>query len=714
MNVIRILDRVESLDTVMPEFQREYVWKLDDAKQLIISLYKEYPTGCLLFWETENPPTIKNNALRKNRGGMTEVILDGQQRLTTLYLLIKGKIPPYYTEKDFDKNDPRHLYYNVHNEEFQFYQKTVMDSNPLWVKLTDVFSNNKINASNISKEYIKLHGGDFENMVSSIIDNLNKIKAIEKFDYAVLTVPNSASIDEAIDVFDKVNSQGTKLTDAELVLTHFTGIWPDTRRVIKEKLLLLETEGFSFSLDFFTRLLVIKLTGSALLKKNSKLKYNLYETPQLQQAWDEVSKSLDFLIPILKQDAFINSTNDLNTNNVIIPIISYLLHNNIRFVGDLKYKFIYWMYLALIWQRYSGQTDQKLDKDVNIIHNSNNLIVDLINEIEDQRGRIEVKASDLEGRGAGHSLYRMLYIVTKANKAVDWANGGSIYSTIGDYYSIQSHHVFPQDFLYKNGFDSNNHLDKKRVNEIANRAFITRDTNYKISNQDPTIYLPKIIEEYPNALEKQFIDNEPDLWKIEHFDKFLQKRREKIAIAINEFLDKYKNHEATGIQEYVAKEKDWGKIIENGESNFLEFKSTLRYCLTEKKVMDYIEFSVLKTINAFLNSQGGTLLIGVDDKGEILGLDSDFNTFGDKGSDGFLLHLDNIINRSMGKDSQADINIEIIKLENKDVAVIEVSASNKAVYITNKKNKEFYVRQSASSVSYDISESHEYITKHWS
>jgi len=92
---------------------------------------------------------------------------------------------------------------------------------------------------------------------------------------------------------------------------------------------------------------------------------------------------------------------------------------------------------------------------------------------------LKLKPSDLEGRGSGHPLHRMLYVLTRYNKATDWANGGSLQDTMGDYYSIQSHHVFPQAVLYKNGYDSENHLDKQRVNEIANRAFIYQRCQFR-------------------------------------------------------------------------------------------------------------------------------------------------------------------------------------------------------------------------------------------
>lgn len=713
MELRQILDGVESLEMVMPEFQREYVWPIEDAKQLLISMYKGYPTGCLLFWETENPPEIKNKAVDTSKLGLTKVILDGQQRLTTMYMLIKGEIPPYYTDEDI-LQDPRHLYFNVLTGDFQFYQKTMMGKSSLWKSVVDCFDESKVDGYDIAESYCEQNEDElFKDISKAIAKNLATLRSIEKMTYPILTVPKSASIDGAIDVFDKVNSKGTKLTDAELVLTHITGGWPQARRVMKEKMLGLQKFGFDLNLDLLTRMMVVTLTKSALYKKNSRLKYENFKQEDYKAAWEKVSKALDYLIPILQQDGLISSTNDLNTNNVLVPIVSYLVANENKFTGALKYQFLHWMFLALIWQRYSGQTDQRLDKDVNIIMTRPDFIGGLINEIEDQRGRIEVKPSDLEGRSAGHALYKMLYVVTKANKAIDWANGGAIYGTIGDYYSIQSHHIFPQAYLYRNGYDSHNHLHKKHVNEIANRAFITRDTNYSISDKDPGDYLSKVEAEYPGALEKQFIPQDPSLRSHSNYQEFLEKRRIWIANEINKFLNNLKNHEASKDDQSEVNKNTWLDTIRNGENNFTEFKSSLRYCLREEKPMEYVEHSILKTINAFQNSEGGTLVIGVDDDGTVLGLHQDYTSFGSKGKDGFLLHFDNIIINSLGKEQQADIDIKFELVDDKEFAVVEVSASNKPVFLNVKSKKEFYVRHAASSRAYDISEAYEYINKHW-
>jgi hypothetical protein len=502
------------------------------------------------------------------------------------------------------------------------------------------------------------------------------------------------------------------LTDAELVLTHITGKWPHARRVLKEKLHQLEEQGFEVNLDLLTRFMVVSLTESALYDKNAKLDYEKFEENDYIEAWEKVSKSLDYLIPILKQEGLITSSNDMNTLNVLVPMVAYLLKNDISFSLERKFGFLYWMYLALIWSRYSGQTDQRLDKDVYIAMNSQHPIDELVYEIKDQRGRIEIHPTDLEGRGAGHPLYRMLYIITKWNKAVDWANGSAIHGTIGDYYSIQSHHIFPQSVLYDNGYESDNHIDKKTVNEIANRAFITRDTNFEISNTYPKEYLPTITEKYPDALKKHLIPENEKLWTVENYEKFLERRRELIAGRINEFLQMLKasaNQEADDITV-----TDWDQLIEQGENNYVEFKSSIRWDYKKAESNTNLEFVIAKTISAFMNTEGGKLIIGVDDDGNVLGLQNDYKTLGQKpNKDGFLLQVDNIINKYLGREYHQFITVMIEQINGEDICVIEVLDSNQPVFVQHNGEESFYIRASASSQPMSMREANEYINSHW-
>ena len=113
----------------------------ENAKKLIDSLIKEYPAGTILTWETANPPELKGPHEYNNQQGAVKLILDGQQRITTLYMLITGNIPSYYTEQEITHPTPG-LYVNVESLELSYYLETKMGNNPAWQNITDVFKGN--------------------------------------------------------------------------------------------------------------------------------------------------------------------------------------------------------------------------------------------------------------------------------------------------------------------------------------------------------------------------------------------------------------------------------------------------------------------------------------------------------------------------------------------------------------------------------------------
>ena len=236
MKISELLDSIAKQDMVLPEFQREYVWSKDQSKQLFVSLLKEYPVGGLLFWKTDKPPELKNVHVLPERLGTVQVMLDGQQRLTTLYMLIRGEIPPYYRKSDIT-HDPRDLYFNLETGEFLYYQPTRMKENPLWISVVECFNGKSINVFELAKKSSKSEEEAFT-LAQIYTDNLTKIRNIEKADLPSQTVPPHASMEDAIYIFDLVNSQGTKLTSAELALTHVTGKWAHARRLMKSKLMI--------------------------------------------------------------------------------------------------------------------------------------------------------------------------------------------------------------------------------------------------------------------------------------------------------------------------------------------------------------------------------------------------------------------------------------------------------------------------------------------
>jgi ABC-type amino acid transport substrate-binding protein len=155
------------------------------------------------------------------------------------------------------------------------------------------------------------------------------------------------------------------------------------------------------------------------------------------------------------------------------------------------------------------------------------------------------------------------------------------------------------------------------------------------------------------------------------------------------------------------------ELLRAGENDHVEFKSSLRWDYRQNQMNKALENVILKTIAAFLNTNGGTLIIGVDDSGSILGLEKDYETVSKKSSDGFILTLTNLINQHLGKRVHKFINLEIVNHETKDICAVTVSKCDGPVFLGKNDNETFFIRASASSQRLSVSEVVGYIKSHW-
>lgn len=183
-----------------------------------------------------------------------------------------------------------------------------------------------------------------------------------------------------------------------------------------------------------------------------------------------------------------------------------------------------------------------------------------------------------------------------------------------------------------------------------------------------------------------------------------------LALFLNHFV---RSRRKMKVLEDTLSKTDWELIIDKGENDQIEFKSSLRWDMRLGKPNKALEKVIAKTISAFLNTNGGMLFIGVDDDGNILGLDNDYNTMGKKNRDGFLLSLTNNININLGKSVHKFLTINIISINDKDVCIVNVEKSDKPVFMGSMDKEEFYIRASASSQPLGVRETYKYINSHW-
>ncbi|WNB77562.1 AlbA family DNA-binding domain-containing protein [Methylomonas koyamae] len=161
-------------------------------------------------------------------------------------------------------------------------------------------------------------------------------------------------------------------------------------------------------------------------------------------------------------------------------------------------------------------------------------------------------------------------------------------------------------------------------------------------------------------------------------------------------------------------DKDLPTIIRQGEGPLLEFKSTLRWDLQEQRVNRSLEGVVLKTLAGFFNSHvGGTLLIGVADNGEIVGLEQDFQTLKKSDQDGFEQTLITAIAENLGADLCRFVHILFHRIDNKDVCRVIVSPALRPVFLNIANTPKFFVRTGGGTRDLNIQEALDYVAGRW-
>lgn len=155
-------------------------------------------------------------------------------------------------------------------------------------------------------------------------------------------------------------------------------------------------------------------------------------------------------------------------------------------------------------------------------------------------------------------------------------------------------------------------------------------------------------------------------------------------------------------------------FLKEGEGLFLEFKQTLRYDLRRKCISKDVERAVIKTIAGFMNADGGTLIIGVDDEAKVTGLKNDYETLAKKNRDGFENHLTNLVKTMLGVKFSSYIHTRFDYFNDNEACIVAVDPSHKPAYIQNAEGKEeFFVRMGNSTQPFSMSEAEEYIKRRW-
>jgi hypothetical protein len=526
MKIRTILDQIDLGAMALPEFQRGYVWNRPQVRGLMNSLYRRHPVGSLLIWKTRSEGAAARGDLPVQEGYVS-LLLDGQQRMTSLYGLVRGQPPPFFEGNASAFSDLR---FNLEEETFEFFAPVKMRDDPLWIEVTPILRDGP--ASVLERLATEMTG---DPRLATFLTRLQSLAAICDIDLHTEEVTGEdKTIDVVVDIFNRVNSGGTKLSKGDLALARICVQQPDARERMHGLLHKWSLVGFDqFTLDWLLRNVNAVIADRAEFSALAGVDRDAFELG-LETTDRALSKALNLIAGRLGLD----HARVLGGRGAF-PVISRLLS-----VRDLKLKdaketdgLLYWYVHSFLWGRYAGSTETVLNQDLEALRdNPDDPVPALIALLEQSRGDLEVRPNDFVGWSIGARFYPLLYMLTRVCHAQDWGSGIELkHGMLGPSGALELHHVFPKAMLYRHGYS------KSDANALANFTFLTVETNREISDSDPHAYLPRYLEIHPDAVGSHWIPMDPDLWKVENYPAFLEARRELLTAAANDFFHELRN-----------------------------------------------------------------------------------------------------------------------------------------------------------------------------
>lgn len=553
-----ILNRIDSGDYAMPQFQRGYVWNRAQVRKLMTSLYKGYPVGTVLLWQTP----VEDAGIKGEKvigQGVVNLILDGQQRMTSLYGIMRGKEPPFF---EGDKRAFADLMFNIKDEVFEF-RAPKMKGDPMWVSVTEVYQSGAVTEAVSIKQAAGLDDPTF----TLTLTRLNRIEQIKQTEILSQTVTGpDKTVDVVVDIFNSVNSGGTKLSKGDLTLAKICAEWPAMRDEMQKALDDFSAKGYDFTRDWLLRCLTVHLAKSAYFStldgfSVSEIQKGLKETVQL------VGTCLDHIAGRLGLD----HTRVLGSPFSIATMIAVIDQKGDKLTSAEWDRLLYWHVHVFLWGRYTGSTESVLAQDINAVKSGEG-IAGLLRLIKTNRPDLSLHPDDFWGWSTGARLYPLMYLLARMGHARDWGSGIELNShLLGKNSTLDVHHIFPKKVLY--AADRN----KSMVNQLANYAFLTKGTNLEISDKLPSDYLPGYVAANPGAVESHAVPtDDPSLWEIGNYEAFLARRRELLSEKANAVLSALYNGKDLGELPATFKQPGAASILDHDDEALSRLSDWLR------------------------------------------------------------------------------------------------------------------------------------------
>lgn len=560
----------------LPDLQRGFVWKPNKIRELLDSMMKGYPIGFVMLWAAQsNTSKGENKVIGQNDKvafGQDYVIIDGQQRITSLYAVMTGK-------EIKEGSKPIKISFNPITKEFAVWNAST-EKNPEWISnISDVFIN--VNRSrafinnfiNTLREVREKNGEELtEEAEQQIDESISEILKLRDYPINALVINGEVDEESVADIFTRVNSGGVKLNENDFIMTLISVTSPSLRDdiekfcnessdekirgkaynkliAVKPSQVIRATMAFTFKRARL-KYAYMKLRGSD-LKRGSDGKIDI---SLRQKSFEELAEGLEkvlnyenwneFLRTVMSA-GFLTSSMVSSENTLVYSYMMFLIGKYDFKVSSERLRKIIarWYYMASTTSHYTGSFESTVQAELNDL--------DRLKEADEfetyLNSRIDLAFTndyfthtlpdDLNSSASNSNVWNTyLAALNILNKKVLFSDLYYRELLSGDYNGIRNalekHHLFPKAYLEKIGIK-----DDRDRNQIANYAFIEWGDNMDVGDEAPEIYFKpiftrKTVEEEREELMKY--NALPENWYSMKYNDFLVERRKLISNVIKE------------------------------------------------------------------------------------------------------------------------------------------------------------------------------------
>lgn len=570
-NLQSLMHQVDMGTIGLPDIQRPFVWKDTKVRDLFDSMYKGYPVGYFLFWANGLSSSSRSIGTDGKQKAPDLLIVDGQQRLTSLYAVTRAK----EIVRDSFKKESIVISFKPLDEKFEIPNAASRRSPEYVQNISDVFAPN-VNIFALTNNFIaKLQESKelTEEQISIIQHNIQKLKNLEHYPFSAMELNAHIDEEQVADVFVRINSKGQKLNMADFILTLMSVFWDEGRKDIESFCAEARTPNktkataFNYIIEPKPDQMLRVAVGLGFRRARLKYVYSILRGKDLDtekfsdekrvEQFEVLKRALaqtldvqnfhDFLKSI-HLAGFIRGDYISSKNNLLYSYVFFLIGRiqyNIN-LHELKNIIARWFFMCTLTGRYTSSPESQMEVDLakfREVKSSEDFMIELntiiTNAISDDFWTTLLPIDNLATSSSTspqlYAYYASLYILDAKGLFSNLKISDLLQQGIrANKSALERHHLFPKSYLQEIGYS----IESER-NQIANYALVEWDDNINISDKQPSEYLPYYAGRFDEeALKKMYYWHSlPQGWENMDYRDFLVERRRLMAHLIKDAFE---------------------------------------------------------------------------------------------------------------------------------------------------------------------------------